>query len=149
MNEDVVVPRQLTIAEIAALLQGDLVARLATIDSDGYPHVTPIWFVWRDGSFFLTSHSTRPHVRRCTQNPRVGLGIDVEQPLRADGERPNQQVRVVGEATVTDDHDRQWTNLIRRRYTGADSAGPVCDVGAAARSVIQVRPSGMVAVASV
>jgi len=23
--------------------------RIATIDADGYPHVTPLWFLWADG----------------------------------------------------------------------------------------------------
>ena len=39
-------PRKLTGAEIDMLLQGDLIARFATIDRDGYPHVTPIWFIY-------------------------------------------------------------------------------------------------------
>jgi hypothetical protein len=37
--------------EIAAVLALDIPAHLATIDPDGYPRITPIWFIWEDGAF--------------------------------------------------------------------------------------------------
>jgi nitroimidazol reductase NimA-like FMN-containing flavoprotein (pyridoxamine 5'-phosphate oxidase superfamily) len=40
------VARPLREEEIAGLLARDVVARVATIDADGYPHVTPLWFLW-------------------------------------------------------------------------------------------------------
>jgi nitroimidazol reductase NimA-like FMN-containing flavoprotein (pyridoxamine 5'-phosphate oxidase superfamily) len=45
--------RSLNVEEIAGLLARDVVARVATIDADGYPHVTPLWFLWADGAFTL------------------------------------------------------------------------------------------------
>lgn len=38
-------PRRLSEQEIEALLALDVPARLATIDAEGFPHVTPLWFV--------------------------------------------------------------------------------------------------------
>jgi nitroimidazol reductase NimA-like FMN-containing flavoprotein (pyridoxamine 5'-phosphate oxidase superfamily) len=35
--------RPLTEEEIDGLLARDVVARVATIDASGYPHVTPLW----------------------------------------------------------------------------------------------------------
>ena len=67
----------------------------ATIDRDGYPHVTPIWFIWQDGRFYLTSYSTRPHVRRCIENPRCGLVVDSEYRSRSDCERPYRDRSVI------------------------------------------------------
>ncbi len=109
--------RTLESHEITELLNRDAVARLATVDADGYPHVTPIWFIWVDGAFYLTSYTGRPHLRRIHANPRVGLVIDVEDELRTDGERPNQQVRVTGDATISTDTDDLWTTRIRNKYT--------------------------------
>jgi nitroimidazol reductase NimA-like FMN-containing flavoprotein (pyridoxamine 5'-phosphate oxidase superfamily) len=43
--------RPLSGEEIAGLLARDVVARVATIDESGYPHVTPLWFLWADGPF--------------------------------------------------------------------------------------------------
>jgi nitroimidazol reductase NimA-like FMN-containing flavoprotein (pyridoxamine 5'-phosphate oxidase superfamily) len=133
--------------EIDTLLHGDLIARFATIDGDGYPHVTPIWFIWQDGSFYLTSYSTRPHVRRCIDNPRCGLVVDSEDHLRSDGERPNRQVRVTADALVSPDRDRTWTALIRRRYVG-NVGSPLDRWPDRDRSVIELHPKQMVAVAS-
>ncbi|TQM25935.1 pyridoxamine 5'-phosphate oxidase family protein [Nocardia bhagyanarayanae] len=82
--------RRLKTTEIAELLNTDAVARLATIDVDGYPHVMPIWFLWAADVFYFTSYPDRPHLERIRNNPRVGLVIDVEDRLRADGERPNR-----------------------------------------------------------
>jgi nitroimidazol reductase NimA-like FMN-containing flavoprotein (pyridoxamine 5'-phosphate oxidase superfamily) len=50
-------PRRLSDEEIEALLALDIPARLATIDPHGFPHVTPLWFVWDDAAFHLTSYS--------------------------------------------------------------------------------------------
>lgn len=104
--------RRLERPEIDALLNLDVVARLATIDSDGYPHVTPIWFLWESGRFHLTSFSTRPHLRRIARNPKVGLVIDIEGELRTDGERPNRQVRVIGDASIAERAVDQQRSLI-------------------------------------
>ncbi|MDE1673218.1 pyridoxamine 5'-phosphate oxidase family protein [Nocardia gipuzkoensis] len=92
--------RTLRESEITDLLTRDVVAHLATIDTAGYPHITPLWFLWLDGRFYLTSYADRPHLERMRSNPRVGLVIDVEDALRADGERPNRQVRVIGTASL-------------------------------------------------
>ncbi|HUA46071.1 MAG TPA: pyridoxamine 5'-phosphate oxidase family protein [Solirubrobacteraceae bacterium] len=76
--------------EIDALLAAAVPARLATIDRDGFPHVTPLWFIWADGTFYLTSIADRPHPRRLEANPRAGICVDVEEPERDDGQRPNR-----------------------------------------------------------
>lgn len=52
-------PRPLDPAEIEALLALDVPARLATLDRDGFPHVTPLRFLWSDGAFYMTSIALR------------------------------------------------------------------------------------------
>lgn len=84
-------PRQLERSEIDELSALDVPARLATLDRDGFPHVTPLWFVWADDAFYMTSSADRQHLRRLRRNPRAGLCIDVEAPERPDGQRPNRQ----------------------------------------------------------
>ncbi|AHH16843.1 putative FMN-binding oxidase [Nocardia nova SH22a] len=141
--------RSLEAAEIADLLATDTVARLATID-DGYPHVTPIWFLWSADTCYLTSYTGRPHIERIRTNPRVGLVVDVESELRHDGERPNRQIRIIGDATLSPDRDRAWTHRIRAKYIGptiapnAASRNPIRD-----RVLITVHPRDITAVASI
>lgn len=62
-------PRRLSQMEIAELLAGDHVARLATVGDEGYPDVTPLWFLYDQGSFYLASDADRPHLARIRSNP--------------------------------------------------------------------------------
>ena len=52
--------------------------RLATVDANGYPDVTPLWFLWADGAFHVTSRPEAPHLDRLARDPRVGVLVDVE-----------------------------------------------------------------------
>ena len=71
-------PRRLSDSEVEALLAADVPARVATLDAEGYPHVTPLWFVWADGAFHMTSFAGKPHLRRLASNPRAGVCVDAE-----------------------------------------------------------------------
>lgn len=136
--------------EIETLLGADVPARLATLDREGFPHVTPLWFIWTDGAFHLTSFPDRPHVRRLERDPRAGICVDVEAPEREDGERPNRQVRAVGTAELFADDRGAWTRRITRKYvTGAVAIERAETRAAAPRTVIRLEPAGLVAVASV
>ena len=139
-------PRALEPAEIAALLAADVAARLASIDSHGFPHMTPLWFIWQDDAFYLTSYSDRPHLRRLERDPRAGICADVEQAERQDLHRPNQQVRAVGRAEMFPDQDGLWTERIDAKYV-KDAA--FVRRATEFRTVIRLRPDRLVAVSSV
>ncbi|MQY29282.1 hypothetical protein NRB56_48720 [Nocardia sp. RB56] len=132
------------------MLSSDIVAHLSTIDSQGYPHVTPIWFLWADGYVQLTSCPGRPHLDRITRNPKVGLVIDIEAELRGDGQRPNRQVRLIGDATVSVDPDEIWTRRIRAKYIDSTIAPGAAELTARqGRRLITITPRKVTAVASV
>jgi hypothetical protein len=81
--------RSLSDEETADLLASDTVARLATIDASGYPHVTPLWFLWAEGAFHLASDAGRPHLARLHANPRVGSAPNPRRsPRRAGDQSP-------------------------------------------------------------
>jgi hypothetical protein len=46
----------------------------------------------------------------------LGLVIDTEEPERADGERPNRQIRIIGNAELHPDVDAAWTKRIWAKY---------------------------------
>jgi nitroimidazol reductase NimA-like FMN-containing flavoprotein (pyridoxamine 5'-phosphate oxidase superfamily) len=135
--------------EIVELLAADVVARLATVDRAGYPHVTPIWFLWVDTTFYLTSYLGRPHLDRIRSNPRVGLVIDVEDEQRDDGERPNRQISVIGDAVVTSDSAGEWTRRIRRKYIAGVGPEALERGLGRERALITVVPNRIHAIASV
>lgn len=142
-------PRRLSDREIEELLALDVPARLATLDTLGYPHLTPLWFMWSGGAFYMTSISDRPHLRRLEQNPRAGVLVDVEHPERRDGERPNRQVRAIGDAELFPDAEGEWTRRITLRYVvGPTAARRAATRAADDRTVIRVRPKRLVALAS-
>ncbi len=66
-------------AEIDSFLSKPLVARVATIRDDGYPHVTPLWYHW-DGEhlYLILGHGERPrhHIANLRRNDKVTLVID-------------------------------------------------------------------------
>lgn len=143
--------RPLNDEETADLLASDTVARLATIDASGYPHVTPLWFLWADGVFHLASDAGRPHLARLRANPRAGLVIDVEAAQRPDGQRPNKQVRAVGNATLTPDTGAAWTRRIWDKYINGPAARNALNehLGDRQRVLITITPVRMTAIASV
>jgi hypothetical protein len=89
--------------EIEALLALDVPAHLATKDDQGLPMVIPIWFLWTGQEFVMTSVAHRPHVRRLQASPVASICVDVEDPERADGQRPNRQVRASGTVALRRD----------------------------------------------
>ena len=140
----------MTADEIDAVLSAAVPARLATIDSDGFPHVTPLWFIWADGAFYVTSISDRPHLRRLAANPQAGICVDIEEAERDDGQHPNRQVRAVGVAKLSSDRDGVWTARITEKYIRGPAAPAVrASRVADQRVVICLRPDRLVAVASV
>jgi nitroimidazol reductase NimA-like FMN-containing flavoprotein (pyridoxamine 5'-phosphate oxidase superfamily) len=143
-------PRPLDPDEIESLLALDVPARLATLDLHGFPHVTPLWFIWADGAFHMTSIADRPHLLRVARNPRAGVLIDAEDAERDDGQRPNRQVRAIGEAGLFADTGRQWTSRITEKYLrGPGAAASIASRAADERVVVRLRPMRVVAVASI
>ena len=123
---------------------------LASIDRDGFPHVTPLWFEWDASAFWMTSLAEAPHIRRLRANPNASVCLDIEREERADGERPNQQVRAVGCADLFEDADGQRTRRITERYlVGPGRPAMVERRSAAPRIAIKLVPLRLVAVVSV
>jgi nitroimidazol reductase NimA-like FMN-containing flavoprotein (pyridoxamine 5'-phosphate oxidase superfamily) len=75
------------------LLRSTIPARLAFVGANGYPHVTPIWFVWKDGSIVMAARSESFKVRAIEANRRIALTIDSEIP-------PYESLRVRGTAEI-------------------------------------------------
>lgn len=139
--------RVLTDDEKTALLELDAVAHLSTLDKAGYPVVIPIWFLWKDNAFHFASDTHRAQVSRVLNDSRAGVVIDTEAALRPDGERPNQQVRAIGHATVEPDTGGTWSARIWKKY-GADPGRIAARIAGRNRSVIHLTPTSIVAVAS-
>jgi PPOX class probable F420-dependent enzyme len=57
------------------LLSEPIVARLATIDDDGYPYVVPIWTEWDGTAIWLVARARSAHAAHLALRPKVALSI--------------------------------------------------------------------------
>jgi 2-phospho-L-lactate guanylyltransferase len=96
---------------VAFLNEPGLLMRLGTVGGDGYPQVTPIWYLYEDGRFWITTASDRVKGRNMLARPQVGFAIDSDQrPYRGISARGEAQLIAEGEAA------RAITRRIAARY---------------------------------
>ena len=99
------------------VMQGTRTGMLATVRSDGRPHVAPIWFVLDGDDVVFTTAATSVKGRGVRANPDVCLAVDDSTP-------PFAFVMIEGIATVGEGPDEllRFAKLIGGRYMGADRA---------------------------
>ena len=99
------------------MTEGTRTGKLATVRSDGRPHVAPIWFVLDGDDVVLTTGARTIKGRNLRRDPRVSLVVDDERP-------PFSYVRVDGTAELSADLDEMlpWSIAIAGRYMGPDLA---------------------------
>jgi len=140
--------REMTESEIVKLLSRDVPARLATLDPDGYPRITPIWFLWQDDAFFMTSVAGKIQLRNLERNPAASICVDVEGPDSGSGYRPNRQVKAKGDVRLFKD-DGRWTREITLKYLSGPEARKMAERRASMpRLVIELRPEELVGLAA-
>lgn len=66
--------------DLEAFVAGRRIAVLAYLRRDGRPHQSPIWYTYRDGTFFMTTVTDSPKHRALTLDGRVSLTIQDERP---------------------------------------------------------------------
>jgi PPOX class probable F420-dependent enzyme len=102
--------------EVARRLDDDEVIWLTTVDPDGAPSSTPVWFLWNGRNFLIYSQSGRPKLRNIELNQRVSLH------LNSDDEGENVVI-ITGSAHVdpnaasvaqTDDYVAKYREGIKR-----------------------------------
>lgn len=57
-------------------LKGDLIIWLTTVNSQGQPQTSPVWFWWDGETVVLFSMPRSPKVANIRANPRVSLNLD-------------------------------------------------------------------------
>jgi PPOX class probable F420-dependent enzyme len=89
------------------------VATLATVDRDGYPQQTEIWFLADGDSVKLSLNATRHKTRNLSERPECSLFIlDLEKPFR--------YLEIRGRAKIDPDDDYVFADKVGAKYDGAD-----------------------------
>jgi PPOX class probable F420-dependent enzyme len=120
---------------IRALLDGRNFAVVATLNRDGSPHTTTVWYV-RDGDTVLFSTAGhRAKARNLTRDPRVSLTVyDLANPYTA--------VDIRGTAELEVDEQRALPVRVSQRYLGEDPPPEPEDV---VRLIVRVVPDRVTA----
>jgi PPOX class probable F420-dependent enzyme len=70
----------MTDQELTLFLGEPNLARLATIDPDGTPHLAPIWYLHDGGDLLMITNPTSRKVRNIRRDPRVTVCLDRATP---------------------------------------------------------------------
>ncbi len=66
-------------------LEAEQVIWLASVRSDGWPHLVPIWFVWLDEKFYICTARRSVKARNLARSPQASLSLqDGVQPVVAE-----------------------------------------------------------------
>ena len=102
---------------IEFLSAGTRTGKLATVRTNGSPHVTPIWFVVDGDDLVFNTWHTSAKAKHLARDPRASLVVDLE-------EAPYAYVLVEGPVTISRDLDEivHFATRIGARYMGTDRA---------------------------
>lgn len=101
----------------AFLLAGTRTGKLATVRTDGRPHVTPVWFTVRDDHLVFNTHASSVKAKNMAGEPRVAVTVDDQDP-------PYSFVTVEGIARLADEDPDlvEVATEIGGRYMGPERA---------------------------
>ncbi|WP_215451089.1 pyridoxamine 5'-phosphate oxidase family protein [Streptomyces sp. ATCC 21386] len=89
-------------AELDEFLSTQRTCRVATVGSDGAPHVTPLWFVWDGTALWLYSITRSKRWSVLRRDPRVAVVVDAgEEYGELRGVELSGTVDLVGEVPRT------------------------------------------------
>ena len=99
------------------LLQKKAFANVATVNADGTPQVTPVWFDAEGDQLRINTARGRVKDKNLRRNPVVALTV-------MDPDNPYRYVQVKGRVTeVTETGADAHIDGLAKKYTGADKYG--------------------------
>jgi nitroimidazol reductase NimA-like FMN-containing flavoprotein (pyridoxamine 5'-phosphate oxidase superfamily) len=123
-----------------------LLSRFSTIRADGWPHTTPVWFLWENGEFIHSLGPDRQHLRNLQHNSKVTECVDVDNRLTDGLAAGACSVVCFGEAEIVDDveESRGLLDRILMHYLGPEDAPKYLEPSLAeiplGRRMVRVRP---------
>ena len=123
--------RKLTPVEVNEFLAEPVVARIATIDENGVPYVTPVWQEWDGGAFWIVPRERAAWIAHIKNNPNVGISCaqdsGTHRRITAQGKAEIVFVRRSDAGPVPrrrQSHGAAFPRRARTGISGADSRPP-------------------------
>lgn len=92
-----------------AFFRKKLFGKLGTIKKNGYPHVTPIWYMYEDEKIIVNTTTDRVKYRNILRDPRISFLIDDGYPY----------LMILGRARIATERDgKKDIETLAIRYTG-------------------------------
>lgn len=108
--------------ELDTFLGAERMCRVATINGDGSPHTSALWFVWDGTSIWLTSIVKSQRWVNLMRDPRISVLVDAGHGYgELQGAELNGEVVVVGEVPRTGEavaELEQPERLMGQKYMG-------------------------------
>ncbi|MDV0447223.1 hypothetical protein MsAg5_11020 [Methanosarcinaceae archaeon Ag5] len=117
---------QLTENEITALLEGQPIGRLATVDISGFPYVIPVHFVYLNQKIYIHGLIKGEKLDNIIKNQKIGFEVDrfdgfirPEEKNPCDVNTVYQSVIIRGIASIVEDEavKTEALNKIVEKYT--------------------------------
>lgn len=117
-----------TLDKVREALKKPQIARLATIDAEGFPHVTPLWYLLEDdrAEIVIISDRTARKSQNLLKNPRGAVQVGGDPQPGQEGHTTG--VLLQGEFTVEDDPDHAVTARITRHYLQGEAADQLLEM---------------------
>jgi PPOX class probable F420-dependent enzyme len=123
-------------SEFHELFEKPTLAYVATLTSEGIPHVTPVWIDYEVDAdrLLVNTERSRRKEQNAQQNPNVGVGMtDPDDRYRA--------LSVLGQIDeITEDGAREHIDELSRRYTGEEYQPEI----QTSRVLLKIRPDEVI-----
>ena len=93
------------------LLEGRRIASLGTLNDDGSPHLTAVWYLYQDGCFFVATSSRSRKARNLAARPKGTLMVEARKPGCELGVTTTGPVEI-----LSGEKSRECNLRIHRRY---------------------------------
>lgn len=107
--------------KVKAVLDSDALAHVATIDSDGKPHVTVAWVGLEGDELVIATMMDQRKLKNVRRDPRVTLSFETSN-LNDWGLR--EYLVIYGEGRVTEGGAAELLQELARTYMGPDAVFP-------------------------
>lgn len=96
------------------LLAGRRIASFGTENHDASPHLTAVWYLYQDGSFYVATSSRTRKARNLSVRPRATIMVEARKAGSERGVTATGPVEI-----LSGEKAKEWTSRIHKRYLSA------------------------------